>query len=819
MRRTAVTGCIAAVVLVACNGGRSATPDAGVDAGPHCEAGLAGHRSVCIPKLSSGCKADEAPLADGGCQRVGVRQCDGGITVPPTWTCKPVGPPATCAAGWARGKDGWCEPLLPATSCPGGTMAVLGKSDCQPIQDCGSGTWGAIKVTANTLFVDAAHTGGDSDGSQAKPYTTIGAALAAVAANGHVAVAAGTYSEDLSLQTLGVTLEGRCPSMVTLQPGSASSTRTLAVSAGQATIRGLTITGAGVGVKSNGKGVVLERVVVQGCGGGGVWVEGGSATLKQMLLRSNTRYGVQVMLSGTAVSSPRATLERVVVRDTVSAGAKLVTTGASVYSGSELELTDSLVTGTTGFGVAVHGAGALTVERTVVERTTADTGYISGIGVYTQADTTGAVGTATLQDCLVRDNTTTGITVLHGGQLALKRCVVSGTKICAAVGQAGYGVNAAGAPGTSRRARVTISDSLIADNTDRGVLLEAAEATIERTIVRGTRPLPVAKQGGHLGYGVDAKFGYGKKLGSTLTLRDSIVEGNTTTGIAVKSSRATLERVVVKGTRLGMSSYLEMGVGIHAQTHVKGLSTSVKLKDSLVEGNRVAGVILLDAEAGLERSVIRATAANAKGEHGMGLFMVSDSTLDVDRCVVADNRLAGAYVFGGKATIEGSAVRDTRAASGTSLYGLGVLVSRTDSSAGELVLSDSVVSGNQGSGLQVEPGCKATVARCVVTDTAGDSVGHGDGLAARGTRAQKATLAVRNTLIERSTRAGVVFDGADGYLRSSVVRGGKIAVVLARESSPDIASDNVLTGNEQDGVVTKDLTVSAPPSVPLPSGP
>jgi hypothetical protein len=96
-------------------------------------------------------------------------------------------------------------------------MEVIGKSTCQPVGDCGSGTWGKIAGTYNTLFVDGSHSGGSPDGSRNRPYTTIGAALARVGKNGHVALAAGTYNEELSISTEGLTLEGRCAAMVTIK--------------------------------------------------------------------------------------------------------------------------------------------------------------------------------------------------------------------------------------------------------------------------------------------------------------------------------------------------------------------------------------------------------------------------------------------------------------------------------------------------------------------------------------------------------------------------------------------------------------------------
>lgn len=61
------------------------------------------------------------------------------------------------------------------------------------------GGGGSLTVTPNELFVDAAYTGAQSNGSSGAPFTTITAALAVAAANDVIVIRPGAYTEDLTL--------------------------------------------------------------------------------------------------------------------------------------------------------------------------------------------------------------------------------------------------------------------------------------------------------------------------------------------------------------------------------------------------------------------------------------------------------------------------------------------------------------------------------------------------------------------------------------------------------------------------------------------
>lgn len=392
--------------------GCSDSTEAGVDAGPVptlCGSGLDAADPNCVLIFDT-CKEGEIPLLGGGCQRVGVTQCLGGwgVAGPPAWKCKPIGPPQACLPGWTKVKGGWCEPILPASACPAGTMEVLGQSACQPIGDCGTGTWGKIKTVANTIYVNQNHRGGGA-GTKANPYKTITDALAKAAPGDHIAVAAGTYQEDLTILRK-VTLEGRCAQQVTIKgagPGAAVEAKSWATGA---VLRGLTITGAGKGVRLDGVDVTLERVAVKGCGARGAEVGNkGTMTFRHSLVAGNRELGIGMWGAKTV-------LERSVVRDTEGYKSN-GTFGTGIQAGvssitgqpSDLKLLHSLVMGNRTHGLVMYRSTGQ-VSGSVISSTRKDGNgkYGDGVAVLDKS-------TLDIQDALVEGNARAGIVFENSG--------------------------------------------------------------------------------------------------------------------------------------------------------------------------------------------------------------------------------------------------------------------------------------------------------------------------------------------------------------------------------------------------------------------
>lgn len=756
----------AAALVVLLLGAGSCADGAGpaADAGPACAKGFKAQGAVCVPALDS-CQGDEAPQLGGGCKRVGVKLCASGweLAAPPGWTCKPIGPPRTCLSGWARVKGGWCEPILPRDSCPAGTMEVIGQSSCQPVGQCGSGTWGAIQTSAATIYVDHNHAGVSGKGTKIAPYKTIGAAMKQAVAGDHIAVAAGTYNENVEL-IRKVHLEGRCASKVIISGDGAAAAVKVYKWATGAQLSGVTITGAGVGLK-------VDQV---------------TATARRVVVSKSEGFGVHV-----------------------------------VYGGA-LTLSDSLVAQSRTIGAALE-SGALTLERSVVRGTrprAKDSWFGRGIDAR-QVPGRSETSQLILRDSVVADNRDAGI-YLFSSRATLTRSVVRSTRPRAADLHGGRGVAGAIEPGLQTGSELTLSDCLIAHSRDIGLYLASSRATLERTVIRDTEGRAADGRGG---MGVHAQIQIGQTRPPELTLRQSLVTGNRFAGVALYSAKGTLQRTVVRGTR-GQTSDKTMGVGLQAVIAV-GHSAPSKLtvQDSLITGNRNAGINLAGSELTLERSVVQQTLTQASDDQaGVGIHAEAQgknkqsAQLTVRDSLVAGNRTLGISLVASNMTIERSVVRDTRTLGSAGRYGTGIQagVDAQHGGGSQLTARHCVLLDNHHAGVSLY-GSSAKLDSCAVLGTRADGRGkYGDAVVVSG----KSTLNMDSTVLERSARAGMLFDASGGAVRRSRIGHNLLAVDLEHGANPVIGDDNQLLNNKVNKVSTGEgLEVPPPPPAPNPLGP
>ena len=637
-------GLVVFLTLFACSNPDHATTDGGITDGgaTQCAAGLRAVGPACVPIFDE-CKADEIPVLGGGCKRVGVRECLGGwgLAGPPDWKCKPIGPPAKCLKGWAKVKGGWCEPILPKDKCPAGTMEVIGKTTCQPMGDCGSSTWGKIKSTANTIFVDQSYSGGGSDGSQSKPFVTISAALYKATAGDHIAVAAGTYKENIGI-VRKVTLEGLCAQKVAIV-GSNSAYPTVQISlwASGAVLRGVTVTraifSAAPGLNVRGVSATVDRVAVQGCESSGIQVDsGGALTIRRSLVSGSREVGI-------LLGSSKATLMQTVVRDTRERTSdKLTGIGiqAMVLAGqsrSELVVRDSLVSGNRVVGIFLLSSKAM-LERSVVRDTRKRaTDSAGGIGVQAMVQTGQGWPELTVRDSLLSGNRTSGLLLLSSKAL-VERSVVRDTRAQASDKRVGRGIQASVQNGEDRPSELTVRDSLITRNRDVGILVENSKVTVDRTVVRDTREQASDED---FGTGITAQLQDGRSKPSELTVRDSIVSGNRTAGILVQSSKATVDLTVVRDTRARASDG-KFGIGVQAGFQAgRSRPSELTIRDSLLARNLNVGIAFWGSSGKISRCVVADTRKDGNAEFGDGVVAGAKSTLHVEEILIERNARAG----------------------------------------------------------------------------------------------------------------------------------------------------------------------------------
>jgi len=789
----------ALICAAGCSGGL-ATPD---DAGPGdgstdasvdalCGAGLKPHGPACVPVLDD-CKQGQVPVPGGGCKEVGIEPCSGGLKGPMEATCTPVGvvecsgglkgpmeatctpvgvetcsagpaglkglkgpadptctsvgPPTTCLTGWAQIAKGWCEPVLPSGACAVGTMEVIGSATCQPIGDCGTGAYGTIQTDSKTLFVDQTYAGGGSDGTQAKPYTTLGDALQAAPSGAQIAVAAGTYQEDLAIKQ-PLTIEGRCAQKVVIK-GQSSSAAAVEIQA-KVTLRGLTVTGPGEGIRATGAEVLVERVAVQQCGALGILAhKSAKVTLRYALVQGN--HGAGVELRGST-----AALEHAVVRGTESdvttkLGGEGILATAEGAASSTLTLGDCVIAGNRNNGVSIAGTTAI-VDRTVISGTrprAKDT--TGGAGVKAA----GAQAILTVRDGIVADNQHPGVSLL-GAQATLERTVVRDTLSRDLDKTGGDGIQAIF--DSAGPAKLTLKQCLLDSNHNIALVVAGSEATLERTAVQNT--LPQGKDGKY-GIGLQAGAWLAKEPQSTVSISECIFAGNSYEGIILFGARATLKRTVVHDTTYD--------AGVIAKA-MGSLKADLTLSDCLVQGNRRVGVHVEGSKGLLERTVVKSTEAWTNKHYGVGLWAVG-AEVTVRECLVTNNRQSGIVLTAAKATVERTVVKDTRCQLADSKAGYGIHAVDFSGTASELNVKGSLVSNNRDIGIALT-GSTGIIERTVVRDTRSSALygGQGDGIQILRGSQGPSRLILKECLVANNRNAGVSVYGSSAIIERTIVR-------------------------------------------------
>jgi len=596
-------------------------------------------------------------LHDGVCTAAGLpadMPCPPGEW-PREGECIPAGvQPDGCGAGFVHDGDRGCEPILPSSPCPPGLMAVPGERLCREVAPCAPGRWGDIPVEPDTQYVDASYTGMDSDGSALKPWTTIQAGVDAAASGAIVAIAAGSYVEDVTVNT-PVRLWGVCPALVELR-GMGTEFATVQVFYARATeLRNLAIRGEPRAVVASGAlDVLIERVWVHDGAYHGVVVQDDYGPTSLMLRASLVERNQQI---GVVAWGSLATVEASVIRDTQpdaqGQGGRGVTVQRDALTGASatLLLHGSLIEQSHNLGVFVAGSEA-TVEASVVRDTQPDALVLGGRGVSAQPDAdAGVPSTLVLRTSLVEQSIELGVYV-EASQATVDASVIRGTQPNAE-GLMGRGISAQGEPITGAPSTLLLRNSLVEESHEVGVNVSGSNATVEATAVRDT--LPDAR--GFGGRGLNAQAHPAIAAPSTFVLRNSLVERSYEVGVSVYGSNATVEASVIRDTQpngLGL-----FGRGVTAQADLITASPStLLLRTSLVEQTHDAGVAVVGADATIDSCLVRDTASDMQGYFGDGVLVLSElapASTNLLATRIEHSVRASVAVFGAHAAVGGSA--------------------------------------------------------------------------------------------------------------------------------------------------------------------
>jgi hypothetical protein len=636
-----------------------------------------------------GCANDEIAQADGSCQAPGVpaSMCAPGFTSDGAGGCAPVLPSTPCAEGLlAVPGDTICAPVGPTEppACGAGQLAVPGDASCHGVADCGSSPWAGIPVDASTQYVDASYPNADSDGSQAKPWRTIGAAVGAASADAVVAIAAGTYAESVSPGGKTVKLWGRCPTMVTIAgpPGSSA-----AVSPGPGTeIHTVAITGPaeGVFVGAGSSAVVLDRVWLHDLGAPGVEAHG-PLSMTGSLVENATSEGI---VGSGGPWTVEASLVRG-IRPRASDGAYGV--GLSLNQGAKSSFHDLVVEQVHFAALAIQSADAAVdgfVARDVSSEV-ASRNY--GFGLLFVGAPPGS--TVTASHVLVERVRVSGVVAAGHVTLSLDDALVRDVDVTEASGGFGFGISTQLQPGSADMPAVTIHRSLV--ERSHGVGVEAASATL--TFDHGSVRDVLADSTGNVGFGINVEPDGATGAKSAATITASILERNVGSGVSVLSSTATVSGSVVRGTAAPADANL-VGTGIQA-TDQGGPAASIQVLACVVASNVGGGIMVSGSQADIEHTVVRDTAPLPSGTGGIGVGAQlspagNASSLTLNASVVTGSATAGVTVIEGTATITASRITGTQGLPDGS-FGDGVAVEQL----AQLQVAQSFVDGNARSGV------------------------------------------------------------------------------------------------------------------------
>ncbi len=284
---------------------------------------------------------------------------------PPTAPTLPTLTP--CAAGFreiAIDELAACEPIVRERACDRG-MRVLGQSDCAPIDTCPAGEFADDLPSEGVVYVRAGT--GEGDGSRARPFRTLAAAIAGRGSARVIAIGKGEHAVDQIVVPAGVTLRGACSdeTVITSQ-ASADFEGAIEVHASSVEIRGLSIEGAArPGLSISGGSATVREVAIRRAHVVGMLVENATAVIDRVLVEGTVpRYDIDGRGLEIAAHAD------VTVRRSTFEGNSV---GAIVVTESALVLEDSVV-GTTlglrdtgGGGLLVQEAGRATVRRVLFD--------------------------------------------------------------------------------------------------------------------------------------------------------------------------------------------------------------------------------------------------------------------------------------------------------------------------------------------------------------------------------------------------------------------------------------------------------------------
>jgi hypothetical protein len=546
-----------------------------------------------------GC-ADDVVVSDASPDAPADAMIDVSLVIPP------VTPPALpepvdggpCPSGWETmdlGRATVCRPWDDdGPGCADGEVRFPGDDGCQVLGEssCSAGGF-PTDVTGPVIYVEAGATSGD--GSMDTPFGTIGEAVVVATSGDTVAIAGGTYAEEVTLPD-GVSLRGACAS-TTIIEGADGPLSSAVVTAGEGSaVSDLTLRGGRPGLRIDGVAASAARLRVEATHLGIPVINGGSLDAEEIaVVGTDGEPGAGLFLLNAA----RATVDRAFLEDNLS------------------------------FGVGVGGEDSeLVLRRAVIRRTRIAEGATLGVGIAVNGP-----ATVTVEQSELSENRAGGFTAQDRAIATIRSTVIRDTA------PAPDGLLGSGIIG-SMGATITVEGSLLVRNTSAAVsLIGLQTALLARDVVfADTRSN---------GSGETTEAGVGIIIGdgSTADLRRAVVDGAAGLGISVSGldSRLDARDLVVRNVAPRPVD-LAAGRGIDVEREA-----SAGLERLVVEDVRGSAILVVDlgSALALTDATLRRVLSDARTRaSGRGLTLQFAGDFEATRLQIEETRDVGILAYG-----------------------------------------------------------------------------------------------------------------------------------------------------------------------------
>jgi hypothetical protein len=713
------------------------------------------------PTVEAGppCAPGELLLDDGSCRAAGLPP----DLPPPGPTHPPEAgvPEDACHEGFVHDGEGGCAAIIPAAPCASGLIAVPGDTVCREIAPCGNAPWGDIPLEAGAEFVNAAFVG-TSDGSELAPWKTVQEAVNAAAAGDMIAIAAGSYPENVVI-TQPVRMWGRCPALVEVVGATG---RTIEVSAGGTEIHTLAVTGVdrGLYVLAPG-GAILDRLWIHDLGHNGIGLLAGTdaTSITGTLVERATRVGVYMEAAFGA-------FEHGEVRETIpfmpegsgGVGIQLVADARGVSSNGTVSR--SYVHQNKNAGVVVVD-GRVEVTGTLIADTAPALAQ-DRLGVGLAAVGNGPLAEAELTGVVLAYNTTAAVEV-HHARVTATACTFEHT---VPEQDLGFGEGIAGYDASE----LDVSESVVRDCVGIGIDAFESQLRAHRVWVKNVvhNPTWESAAGGVVGFAFDAPF--------HIEIDESVIEKSDVSGLTALGADAILRESIVRDISFSPLSISAPGIVAHLRPETVE-PAHVLVENTLIERASGYGALVIGSELDLRASVIRDTQVDADGDNGAGLLVTESEAGLPSRAtalgtVFEQCRAWGVYVASSELELEASVVRDVEATPRLASWGRGIQLAPADASIRRSrgVLRWSLIEGVHDAGIfawSADVDIHGVVIRDVEPASQDPRAGHGI-VAAGGPEGEidPARVLVVGSRIEQVRAVGIGADNSELRIIGTLVR-------------------------------------------------